>query len=65
MIVGWEVIVVWLAHMTYNKIKALFAWPNLKEDVKNYVAKCVCQQAKLVHSTLPGLLQPLPVPQQA
>lgn len=51
---------------TYNKIKALFAWPHLKADVQYYVTNCqVCQQAKPEHSKLPGLLQPLPVPQQA
>jgi hypothetical protein len=28
---------------TYQKIKALFAWPHMKQDVKDYIAACeVC-----------------------
>jgi hypothetical protein len=51
---------------TYNKVKALFAWPNMKQAVKEYVNQCqVCQQAKPEHTKLPGLLQPLPIPEQA
>lgn len=38
----------------------------MKADVKAYVSNCqVCQQAKPEHSKVPGLLQPLPIPQQA
>jgi hypothetical protein len=52
--------------VTYSKIKALFAWPRMKQDITDYVNKCqVCQQAKSEHSKLPGLLQPLPVPTEA
>lgn len=51
---------------TYQKIKALFAWPNLKQIVKDYVISCeVCAQAKPEHCRLLGLLQPLPVPNHA
>ena len=51
---------------TYHKIKALFAWPNMKQDVKKYVAHySVCQQAKPEHIGKPGLLQPLPIPTRA
>jgi hypothetical protein len=51
---------------TYNKIKALFAWPKMKQDITAYVNNCqVCQKAKSEHSRLPGLLQPLPIPTQA
>jgi hypothetical protein len=51
---------------TYNKVKALFAWPNMKQAVKEYVNQCqVCQQAKPEHTKLPGLVQPLPIPEQA
>jgi hypothetical protein len=51
---------------TSNKVKALFAWPRLKQDVRTYVAHCtVCQQAKSEHVGKPGLLQPLPIPSKA
>jgi hypothetical protein len=50
----------------YNKVKALFAWPKLKDTVIAYVQTCeICQQAKSEHVKLPGLLQPLPVPDRA
>jgi len=50
-------------HATYHRIKALFAWPNMKDTVKMYVQECtVCQQAKVEHVKTPGLLQPLPIP---
>jgi hypothetical protein len=51
---------------TYNRVKALFAWPKLKASVTAYIQGCqICQQAKSEHVKLPGLLQPLPVPNRA
>jgi len=51
---------------TYHRIKALFAWPKMKAFVTAFVQSCeVCQQAKSEHVRLPGLLQPLPVPEKA
>ena len=51
---------------TYNRIKALFAWPHMKKSVQQFVQQCeICQQAKVEHTKLPGLLQLLPVPNQA
>lgn len=51
---------------TYSRVKALFAWPKLKQTVHQFVQQCsICQQAKVDHTKLPGLLQPLPVPVQA
>lgn len=51
---------------TYHKIRSLFAWANMKQDVQKYVAQCtVCQQAKTEHVATPGLLQPLPIPTRA
>jgi hypothetical protein len=47
-------------------VKALFAWPQLKKTIQDYVASCeVCAQAKTEHCKLPSLLQPLPVPPSA
>jgi hypothetical protein len=38
----------------------------MKQCVTTYVQSCeVCQQAKVKHVRLPGLLQPLPIPEQA
>jgi hypothetical protein len=52
--------------VTYRRVRQLFAWPNMKGMVKDYVAGCsVCQQSKPDRSKYPGLLQPLPVPDQA
>jgi len=51
---------------TYHKVRDLFAWPNLKQSVIDFIHACeVCAQAKPEHCRLPGLLQPLPVPQHA
>jgi hypothetical protein len=52
--------------VTYRRVRQLFAWPNMKGMVKDYVAGCsVCQQSKPDRSKYPGLLQPLPVSDQA
>jgi hypothetical protein len=51
---------------TYQRIKALFAWPKMKEHIKQYVQQCTtCQQAKSEHVRIPGLLSPLPIPTEA
>lgn len=51
---------------TYHKVKSMFAWPNMKQDIKQFISNCqVCSQAKPEHCKLSGLLQPLPVPKQA
>ncbi|WVZ76979.1 LOW QUALITY PROTEIN: hypothetical protein U9M48_024887, partial [Paspalum notatum var. saurae] len=51
---------------TYQRVKQLFAWPNLKQTVHDFVQSCpICQQAKTEHVKSPGLLQPLPIPKQA
>lgn len=53
-------------YATYQRIKQLFAWPKMKEAIKKYIQSCVvCQQAKTERVKLPGLLQPLPMPDQA
>jgi hypothetical protein len=51
---------------TYHKIRNLFAWPGMRKDIEQYVADCaICKKAKAEHCKLPGLLQPLPIPDQA
>ena len=48
---------------TYQRLKRLFSWKGLKQDVDNFVKQCqVCQQAKHPHTHPAGLLQPLPIP---
>lgn len=52
--------------VTYHRIKTLFAWPKLKQDVKTFVSQCtICQQAKTERVAYPGLLAPLPIPEGA
>jgi transposase InsO family protein/ribosomal protein L21E len=52
--------------VTYRRIKQLFYWSSMKNSIKDYVASCsICQQSKSDRSKYPGLLQPLPVPDQA
>jgi len=52
-------------HVTYSRIKQLFAWQKMKQDIQDYVKSCsICQQAKVEHVRLPRLLDPLPVPSQ-
>jgi hypothetical protein len=47
-------------------MKKFFAWTGMKTTVKNFVCSCtICQEAKPDRSRLPGLLQPLPVPDSA
>ena len=51
---------------TYYKVKHLFHWKGLKQDVEDFVKQCaVCQQAKHEHTHPAGLLQPLPIPEGA
>ena len=51
---------------TYARIKQLFAWPNMKQSVQDFVKQCqTCQQAKTERINKPGLLDPLPIPEQA
>ncbi|WVZ96162.1 hypothetical protein U9M48_041833 [Paspalum notatum var. saurae] len=48
--------------VTYRRIKQLFSWKGMKNDVKLFVAAC---QAKPDCSKMPGLVLPLPVPPSA
>ncbi|PNX92889.1 Ty3/gypsy retrotransposon protein [Trifolium pratense] len=50
---------------TIARIKSQFYWPGMKQDITDYVQKCVvCQQAKTINTSPAGLLQPLPIPAQ-
>lgn len=43
--------------VTLRRIKQMFAWPNLKQDVKASISSCpVCQQAKSERVKYPGFL---------
>ena len=46
----------------YHDIKATYWWSGLKKDVAKFIASCLtCQQVKLEHQRLIGLLQELPM----
>lgn len=52
--------------VTYSRVKWLFAWTGLKRAVQTFVTDYdVCKHAKSERMHYPGLLQPLPVPDQA
>jgi transposase InsO family protein len=52
--------------VTYRRVKQHFYWVGLKSAVHSFVSACqICQQAKPDRTKLPGLLQPLPVPERA
>ncbi|XP_056696470.1 transposon Tf2-1 polyprotein isoform X1 [Spinacia oleracea] len=51
--------------LTLKRIKALFTWKGLSKEVRTFVRNCVtCQAAKHDTSAYPGLLQPLPIPEE-
>lgn len=51
---------------TYKRIKKLFYWSGIKGDVESFVKQCqVCQQDKHENCKYPGLLQPLPIPENS
>lgn len=42
---------------SYNKLKILFTWPGMRQEVKDFVQQCpVCQLNKAHHFPSPGLL---------
>lgn len=51
---------------TYMRVKRVFYWPNLKTEVLEWIQKCdVCHRSKSGGGPYPGLLQPLPILEQA
>jgi hypothetical protein len=44
-------------------IKRQYYWQGMKNDIKNYVERCLkCQVSKIEQVKNPGLLQPLTIP---
>jgi hypothetical protein len=59
---------VYMAHPRVTKIRAdlktLFLWKGMKEDIVNYMKRCLeCQQVKAEHRHLAGLLHPDAIPE--
>ena len=57
----------YLGHPDYQKtitmLRKEYFWRNMKNEVADYIARCLkCQQVKIEHQHLAGLLQPLPIP---
>ena len=55
-------------HPWYQKfittLRKYFYWPNMKREAIEYVARCfTCQQVKVIHQHLVGLLQHIPIPE--
>jgi hypothetical protein len=51
---------------TYQRIRRIFHWPNLRKSVEDFASQCaVYQRAKSEHCHYPGLLAPLPIPNLA
>jgi hypothetical protein len=47
---------------TYQRIKRIYFWPQLKKHVEEYVKICpTCQRSKGEHHKYPGMLVPLPI----
>ena len=48
----------------YRDLKMRFWWPGMKNDVVNFVSRCLtCQQVKAEHQHPAGLLQPMEIPE--
>jgi len=48
----------------YKDMKQMFWWSNMKQEVADYVTKClICQRVKIEHQRLAGLLQLLDIPE--
>ena len=48
----------------YRDMKRQYWWKGMKRDVARYISKCaMCQQVKIEHQRLGGLLQSLPIPE--
>jgi hypothetical protein len=51
--------------VTLRRLKNLFYWQGMKQQVHKFLQECIiCQRAKPDRARDPGLLEPLPVPDQ-
>ena len=51
--------------LTVKRLKQVFYWKGLTKQVRQFVRLCqVCQASKAETVASPGLLQPLPIPQE-
>jgi len=49
---------------TLKRLKQIFYWKGMNKDIQHFVRQCtVCQACKYDTSLQPGLLQPLPLPE--
>lgn len=52
-------------HKTLQRIKFVFFWKGMKNDIKEHIQQCdTCQCQKWDNTSPAGLLQPLPIPTQ-
>ena len=50
---------------TYAALTERFYWPSMDKDVDRFVVSCdACQRNKPTNKATPGLLHPLPIPEQ-
>lgn len=51
--------------LTLRRLKQVFVWNGMIKQVSHYVRNCqICQASKSETVDYPGLLQPLPIPQE-
>ena len=51
--------------ITLHRLQQLFYWSGMSKDVRQFVKQClICQASKYDTSAYPGLLQPLPIPNE-
>ncbi|KAL3688559.1 hypothetical protein R1sor_014868 [Riccia sorocarpa] len=51
------------AKSTLARVSKGYFWPDMRDDVENFVKTCVvCQANKVSYQKTPGLLRPLPIP---
>lgn len=48
----------------YRTLKEYYSWPHMKQDIAEYMSRClVCQQVKAEQQKPSGLIQPLLIPE--